>query len=1040
MRVRKSLYITIITLLMTLSGPLQAVTASQLSEKDNNQPTTTMQLPNEGRSDLQELIQRVDANVGDDSAEEPSSETEADEHEEVEPPIEDSNLPEPEEQGNQKSVVQAKAPRAITTNTNGTSTWTFDSTTGLLSFGTGQLAERIDNNLTNAGVTPANVKTIRFNGAVDAPTAVDYLFANLTQLSGFTSLNNFSTRYATSMSMWFDGTSSLSTLDLSSWNVTRVTSFEYMFYGATSLTTLNLSDWGVGRIVTDVRMGSMFRDTSALTNLNLTNFKTTNVISMTSMFNNTGLTSLDLSSWDVTKVWGFHSMFSNATKLTTLNLSSWGVGRTATGVNMMYMFGSTSTSALTNLNLTNFETTNVIDMSYMFQKTALTSLDLSSWDVTQVTNFYYMFYSTTSLTTLNLSSWGVGRTATNVNMGRMFQDASALTNLSLTDFKTTNVIDMSYMFYRTGLNSLDLSSWDVTQVTSFYYMFYSTTSLTTLNLSSWGVGRTATNVDMGYMFGITSALTNLNLTNFKTTNVIDMNNMFRSTALTSLDLSGWDVTKVTDFDGMFRIATSLTTLNLSSWGVGRTATNVDMGYMFGITSALTNLNLTNFKTTNVIDMNNMFRSTALTSLDLSGWDVTKVTDFDGMFRIATSLTTLNLSSWGVGRTATNVDMGYMFNRTSALTNLNLTNFKTTNVIDMSGMFQEAGLTSLDLSSWDVTQVTSFSGMFSNTTSLTTLNLTGWGVSRTATDVTMRYMFSSTGALTNLNLTNFKTTNVTNMLYMFYKTGLTSLDLSGWDVTKVTDFNGMFRESSLRILNLSGWNSSGSSVSSMFYKTTNLWKITLGEDIIFSSNPEFQAAPAIGTTIPGTSYKTTAASWQIVGTGTALNPKGAMVTTTEMYADRTEPVTYVWANKALAPTPVINTISSLTFGTLAASDFFNGNSPLATNMATGSVALEDLDNSTTYNVTVAQTSDWTTDGESATIAKSNLKIKYGANDLSTGASSFWSGTSATETKSIAFNHDDTKNFSIWLNPSAVLDTALLGKQLESELTWTLSETP
>ncbi|RDG17295.1 BspA family leucine-rich repeat surface protein [Leuconostoc pseudomesenteroides] len=880
MRVRKSLYITIITLLMTLSGPLQAVTASQLSEKDNNQPTTTMQLPNEGRSDLQELIQRVDANVGDDSAEEPSSETEADEHEEVEPPIEDSNLPEPEEQGNQKSVVQAKAPRAITTNTNGTSTWTFDSTTGLLSFGTGQLAERIDNNLTNAGVTPANVKTIRFNGAVDAPTAVDYLFANLTQLSGFTSLNNFSTRYATSMSMWFDGTSSLSTLDLSSWNVTRVTSFEYMFYGATSLTTLNLSDWGVGRIVTDVRMGSMFRDTSALTNLNLTNFKTTNVISMTSMFNNTGLTSLDLSSWDVTKVWGFHSMFSNATKLTTLNLSSWGVGRTATGVNMMYMFGSTSTSALTNLNLTNFETTNVIDMSYMFQKTALTSLDLSSWDVTQVTNFYYMFYSTTSLTTLNLSSWGVGRTATNV--------------------------------------------------------------------------------DMGYMFGITSALTNLNLTNFKTTNVIDMNNMFRSTALTSLDLSGWDVTKVTDFDGMFRIATSLTTLNLSSWGVGRTATNVDMGYMFGITSALTNLNLTNFKTTNVIDM--------------------------------------------------------------------------------SGMFQEAGLTSLDLSSWDVTQVTSFSGMFSNTTSLTTLNLTGWGVSRTATDVTMRYMFSSTGALTNLNLTNFKTTNVTNMLYMFYKTGLTSLDLSGWDVTKVTDFNGMFRESSLRILNLSGWNSSGSSVSSMFYKTTNLWKITLGEDIIFSSNPEFQAAPAIGTTIPGTSYKTTAASWQIVGTGTEFNPKGAMVTTTEMYADRTEPVTYVWANKALAPTPVINTISSLTFGTLGASDFFNGNSPLATNMATGSVALEDLDNSTTYNVTVAQTSDWTTDGESATIAKSNLKIKYGANDLATGASSFWSGTSATATKSIAFNHDDTKNFSIWLNPSTVLDTALLGKQLESELTWTLSETP
>ncbi|MGO3624292.1 MAG: BspA family leucine-rich repeat surface protein, partial [Leuconostoc falkenbergense] len=290
-------------------------------------------------------------------------------------------------------------------------------------------------------------------------------------------------------------------------------------------------------------------------------------------------------------------------------------------------------------------------------------------------------------------------------------------------------------------------------------------------------------------------------------------------------------------------------------------------------------------------------------------------------------------------------------------------------------------------------------------------------------------------------TNFKTTNVTNMESMFYNAGVTSLAIQSWDVSQVTTFEDMFYNANkLTTLDLSGWHTSGATVAAMFYNTTNLWKITLGEDIIFSGNPRFQTAPAIGTTIPGTSYKTTAASWQIVGTGTEFNPKGAMVTTTEMYADRTEPVTYVWANQSVQPTPAIDTISSLTFGTLGASDFFNGNSPLATNMATGSVALKDLDNSTTYNVTVAQTSDWTTDGESAKIAKSNLKIKYGTSDLATGASSFWSGTSATETKSIAFNHDTTKNFSIWLNPSTVLNTALLGKQLESELTWTLSETP
>ncbi|MGO3499824.1 hypothetical protein [Leuconostoc falkenbergense] len=227
---------------------------------------------------------------------------------------------------------------------------------------------------------------------------------------------------------------------------------------------------------------------------------------------------------------------------------------------------------------------------------------------------------------------------------------------------------------------------------------------------------------------------------------------------------------------------------------------------------------------------------------------------------------------------------------------------------------------------------------------------------------------------------------------------------------------------------------------MFVNTSSLWKITLGENLKFNVNPSFTTSPAIGTTIPGTIYTTTAASWQVVGNGTEFNPQGAMVTTTQIYADRTEPVTYVWANRAEDPTPRIDTVSSLIFCTLGASDFRNENCPLATNFDTGSVNLVNLDNSTNYEVTVAQTNDWTTDGESATITKSNLKIKYGANDLSTSASSFWSGTSATATKNIAFNHDANKNFNIWLNPSAVLPTNLLGKQIESELTWMLSETP
>ncbi|OQJ71444.1 hypothetical protein BMS77_06925 [Leuconostoc pseudomesenteroides] len=313
MRVRKSLYIIIITLLMTLSGPLQAVTASQLSEKNNNQPATTMRLPNDGRSDLQELIQRVDANVGDDSAEGRSSEPETDEHETVEEPVENSGVSEPtvkeapEATDSQKPVAKNKAPRAITTNTNGTSTWTFDSATGLLVFGAGTLSQILKTNLTNAGVTPADVKSIQFESGVVAPANSSNLFSQLTGLSQLIDVSNFDT-----------------------------SSVKYM-------------------------SGLFYKDSALATTLDLSTFDTSNVLSMGSMFEESGATSLDLSSWDVTKVSGFGNMFRNATKLTTLNLSTWGVGRTATSVEMWYMFYGTS--LLTNLNLTNFKTTNVTNMS-----------------------------------------------------------------------------------------------------------------------------------------------------------------------------------------------------------------------------------------------------------------------------------------------------------------------------------------------------------------------------------------------------------------------------------------------------------------------------------------------------------------------------------------------------------------------------------------------------------------------------------------------------------------------------------------------------
>ncbi|MBK0041321.1 BspA family leucine-rich repeat surface protein [Leuconostoc sp. S51] len=787
-----------------------------------------------------------------------------------------------------------------------------------------------------------------------------------------------------------------------------------MFYSATNVKSLNLSGWGANRTATTVDMSNMFESTDQLTDLNVINFSTNNVTAMSYMFANTSLTSLDLSSWNVDKVTTFGNMFRNDNKLKTLNLSNWGVNRTAINVNMQYMFYGVSTLTSDGLRLINFKTINVTNMYYMFYGVAsLTNLDISNWDVTKVTNFGYMFNNAIELETLNLSNWGVNRTATTVSMANMFQNTNALTTLKLTNFSTTNVTDMSNMFNNSGVLTLDISSWDVTKVTNFSYMFNNATKMERLNLSSWGVDRTATSVNMYAMFRITSALTSLDLTNFKTTNVTNMSYMFQSTGLMELNLHDWDVTKVVNFNYMFDNALKLKNLNLSNWRSSDSSTSTVMTHMFRQTVALESLTLTNFTTTNVTEMSYMFAGSNVKVLNLHTWDVSKVIAFPYMFNNMSQLTTLNLSGWRHNDSSTSTYMTSMFQYTPALKSLILTDFTTTNVTNMPNMFHSTGLESLDLHTWDVSKVGSFQSMF-DYSSLKEVNLSGWRQQDSPVETNFNVMFAHTLSLKSVIFTDFNTENVQSVSSMFSGSSIETLDLSSWDFRNLGSVMDMLRD------------------------TKKLWRITLGENCQFLGTPTFTTAPQVGTTITDNdqTYKTTTASWQEVGAGTAHNPKGAFVTTDEMWSDTaTRPVTYVWAQA-----PTFDGVANLTFGTLGAGNFRNGNKPLATNMTTGSVNLINLESGIPYKVSVAQTSDWTTVGLSATISKNDLSIQYGENKL-TNSVDFWSGNSTTSQKSILFNHNATNAFSIWLNPNAVIDTALLDrKSIGSELTWTLSETP
>ena len=138
--------------------------------------------------------------------------------------------------------------------------------------------------------------------------------------------------------------------------------------------------------------------------------------------------------------------------------------------------------------------------------------------------------------------------------------------------------------------------------------------------------------------------------------------------------------------------------------------NMDSSKMFYDVRSLTSLNLLNFNTSKVTNMQYMFSDmTKLTTLDLSNFDTSKVTDMKYMFNEMYSLTSLNLSSFN---TSNVTDMRCMFAHMFRLTSLNLSSFDTSNVTNMGWMFAFNGLEKIYVNNdFNTSKLTSFSNMF-----------------------------------------------------------------------------------------------------------------------------------------------------------------------------------------------------------------------------------------------------------------------------------------------------------------------------------------
>jgi len=165
-------------------------------------------------------------------------------------------------------------------------------------------------------------------------------------------------------------------------------------------------------------------------------------------------------------------------------------------------------TSIFNQNIGNWDTSNVVDMTSMFENTTFNQ-DISNWDVSNVVFMQQMFAN--SLFNKDIGSWDVSNVC---NFDYMFWKSEFNSPIGGWEIiKADNcVLEFDAIFYESAFNQ-DISNWDVSNVTRMDMLFRD--SPFNQDISNWDVG-----------------------------NVTDMFGMFAGNSSFNQDLSGWDVSSV----------------------------------------------------------------------------------------------------------------------------------------------------------------------------------------------------------------------------------------------------------------------------------------------------------------------------------------------------------------------------------------------------------------------------------------------------------------------------------------------------------------
>lgn len=541
-------------------------------------------------------------------------------------------------------------------------------------------------------------------------------FRNTENLSA-ADLSSWEISEATDATSVFEN-SAISTIDLSKSSFKNTTSTANMFKDSKA-GSIDLSKATFEK-VTDASY--MFTNSQAST-IDFTNTNFKDVENAKSMFENAKISSIDLKNVKFDKVKDFSNFFKNTTSLTEANLSSI---KFTNAEDLSSMFADSHIANLT-LNSQNMDGSHITNMASMFEGCYIKEVDLGRIHTGELTAVKSMFKGAGYIEKITLPQ--VFNTSNVTDFSYMFAELPNLTEINNIDkLDTTSALDMNHMFVTFGVPINTITPLlKATHVKDLSYMFYDARIRDTVTFSP--LFNTSSVVTMESMFEGSSAYP-VDLSNFSFTSVENMSKMFKAygtneegkecvggaspgpseviwpaatqnapalTTLKSLFHGNCSITKIKapkitapnlkDTSFAFSGLGEITEIDLAGFD---TSAVENMQAMFSGNSSgfMKNQHVKiSLNTSNVKNMSKLFFDTYVSYLDLSDLDVHNVTDFSSTFDY-TWLYEVDLTNWN---TSSATDMSYMFSGSTWITKIYASDsFVTTNVTKYNNIFDLGG--------------------------------------------------------------------------------------------------------------------------------------------------------------------------------------------------------------------------------------------------------------------------------------------------------------------------------------------------------------